>query len=66
MVHHAHGIIWQRDAKQFKAESCMGNMHQQYLTEHPTRYLTAALIYFWIRPEPFDKDSESRPKLHPH
>ncbi len=37
-------------------------MHQQYLTEHPTRYPTATLIYFCTRPEPFDKDRESRPE----
>ncbi len=42
--------------------SCLENVHQQYLTEHPTRYPTAALIYFCTRPEPFDiKTASSDP-----
>ncbi len=31
-----------------------------YLTEHLTRYPTAALIYFCTRPEPFDIKTASR------
>ncbi len=61
-------VIWRRDVKQIKAvmhRSYLVNVHQQYLTEHPTRYLTAALIYFCIRPELFDKDRESWPEPHP-
>ncbi len=63
MAHHAHGVIWRRDASSLSRVLygvLFDNVHQQYLTEHPTRYPTAALIYFCTRPEPFDKKTASR------
>ncbi len=66
MAHHTHGVLWRRDAKQFKARvlhwSCLLNVHQQYLTEHLTRYPTAALnLILYQTRTVWHKDRESRP-----
>ncbi len=55
-----------RDTKQSPARVLFGKCPAvAYLTEHPTRYLTAALIYFCTRPEPFHIKTTSR-EPNPH
>ncbi len=65
MAHQAH-VIWRRETQSGLKQSPARVLFDKrapavgYLKEHPTRYPTAALIYFCTKPEPFDIKTASR------
>ncbi len=60
-------VEMQGSLKQSSAPVLFGKRAPAVLTEHPTRYQTAAFYLFLYQTRTvWHKDSESRPEPHPH